>query len=217
MFEDKSILNKKKVLSLHWESQMDSATGQWGRMCQSSSSAMFCEYYRPGCLSKHPKKRPGEQNDDFYLRILNELFGDSTDPQAHTKMHSWLGVNSKFRINGTRETLEWHLSRGFVVMTGQLHHDYYTNPDPTRSHWNLCVGWTPENDSFVFHDSAGHMDVQNGGYIDNNGKYMKYPWTFWKRRWMASASGAYMPGTGWCHVPVTDKVTGTYIEIPPVH
>lgn len=212
-FVDKSILNKKLVHSLSWQSQIDSNTEQWSRMCQSSSGAMFCEHLKPGCLKNHPDRMGNEQLDDFYLRILNKKFGDTTDPQAHTKMHHYLGVNSRFRVNGTRETLEWFLSRGFIIMVGQLHHGYFTTPDPNRSHWNCLVGWTPEDDSFVFHDPNGKMDPKNGGYLDNNGKYVKYPWAFWKRRWMVDERGNYSPGNGWCHVPVTDKATGKYIPL----
>ena len=213
MFIEKSILNKKTVIPTHWESQYDSSTPQGGRMCQTSSSTMFCEMVKPGCISKHARIRDNEQLDDFYLRILNEKFGDTTDPNAHTQMHKYLGVNSKFITTGSRETLEWFLSRGFGVMCGQLHHDYFTNPDPTRSHWNYCNGWTPEDDSFVFMDPAGKMDPKFGGYVDDNGKYCKYPWSFWKRRWMADERGIYKPGTGWAHVPIVDKKTGKYVPI----
>ncbi len=212
-FVARSILSEKKVLSMPWLSQMDSATDQWYRMCFSTSSAMFCEYLKANCLKNHPERRNGEQVDDFYLRLLNAKFGDSTDAQAQLAMHQYLGVNSRFRQNGTRETLEWFLSRGLPVMTGQLHHGSYHRPDASKSHWNLCVGWTPENDSFVFHDPAGSMDTTGGGYYNNDGKYRKYPWDSWSHRWMADAGGNFVVGSGWVVVPVTDKATGHYIPL----
>lgn len=208
----RSILGFKQVISLEWLSQYDNTDGKGYRECQSSSSAMFCEYYKKGCLSGHALRRPGEQLDDLYVRLLAK-YGDTTDPAAHTKLHRELGVNSKFRVNGTRETLEWHILHRFPVMVGQLHHDYYLHPNPAKSHWNLCVGWTPKEDSFVFHDPAGVMDAKNGGYLDSNGKYVCYPWEFWKHRWMADSAGNFEDGAGWCHVPVTDKVSGKYVPL----
>lgn len=212
-FQNKSILSVKKVLSLAWQSQMDSATEQWYRMCYSSSSTMLCEYIKPGCLKDHPQRHAEEQLDDFYLRILNQKFGDSTDTAAQLAMHRYLGVNTRFSTSGSRETLEYYLDKGFPVMTGQLHHGYYTTPNPTKSHWTICVGWTPENDSFVFHDPAGNMDVTGGGYMTNDGKYRKYPWAQWQRRWMADNSGHFVNGTGWCVTPVVDKSTGKYVPL----
>ncbi len=212
-FKNKDILSVKKVISLPWQSQMDSATEQWYRMCYSSSSTMMCEYLKPGCLSEHKLRKEGEQLDDFYLRILNAKFGDSTDTAAQLAMHRFLGVNTRFSTSGSRQTLEYYLNAGFPVMTGQLHHGYWKTPNPTKSHWTICVGWTPENDSFVFHDPAGNMDVQNGGYLNNHGKYRKYPWAEWSHRWMADNSGYYVPGTGWCVTPVVDKGTGKYVPL----
>lgn len=213
VFRDRSILSVKKVLSLPWQSQLDSATDQWQRMCQCSSGSMLCEYYVPGCLSRHPLRRNGEQLDDFYLRILHEKFGDTTDVQAHLKMHRWLGVNTRFSTQGMRETLEWHLSRGHLVLCGQLHHGSSVQPDPNRSHWNACVGWDPVNDCFVFHDPAGSMRVEGGGYASNDGRYRKYPWQHWQRRWMADIRGRFQPGAGWHVVAVTDRASGKYLPL----
>lgn len=212
-FVDRSILKDKKVLSLPWQSQMDSDTDQWTRMCFSSSSAMLCEYLKAGCLRNHRERRSGEQIDDFYLRKLHELFGDTTNADKQLEMHRWLGVNTRFRQNGTRESLEWHISRNLPVMTGQLHHSHYTRPNPVKSHWNLCIGYDPAGDCFVFHDPAGTMDTVNGGYLNNDGKYRKYPWSSWSHRWMADSSGNFVVGTGWMVVPVTDKATGLYIAL----
>lgn len=212
-FKYQSILDHKKVLSLPWLSQMDSDTSQWARMCFSSSSAMFCEYLNAGCLKNHRERKPGEQVDDFYLRKLNELFGDSTDANAQMQMHRWLKVNSRFRQDGTRESLEWHLSKSLPVMTGQLHHGHYRSPNATKSHWNLCVGYEPKGDCFVFHDPAGTMDTVGGGYLNNNGAYRKYPWDSWSHRWMADVDGNFVPGSGWMIVPVTNKATGLYVPL----
>lgn len=212
-FVNKSILDVKKVLSLSWQSQMDSATEQWYRMCYTSSSTMMCEYLNPGCLENHPLRKAGEQLDDFYLRILNSKFGDSTDTAAQLAMHRYLKVNTRFSAAASRETLEYYLDKGYPVMTGQLHHGFWKTPNPVKSHWTICVGWTPENDSFVFHDPAGTMDVKNGGYLNDAGKYRKYDWAEWSHRWMADTSGQFVNGTGWCVTPVIDKTTGKYVPL----
>lgn len=210
-FQPKSILNHKKVLSIAYQSQMDSDTEQWYRMCGSSSSAMLCEYLKAGCLRNHRERKSGEQVDDFYLRKLNQLFGDTTDANAHVQMHRWLGVYTKFRQDKTRETLEWYLAHDLPIMVGWLHHGQYYQPNPVKSHWSLIVGYDPDGDCFVFHDPAGSANISAGGYLNNQGKYRKYPWDQWQRRWMADGQGNFMPGTGWAIVPETDKKTGLYI------
>lgn len=214
-FVPRSILNHKHVIPMTWENQMNGATSDYWRMCYSSSSSMFVNHFNPGVLKNHPKRREGEQLDDFYLRMLKEVAGgDSTDTNAQMQMHRYFGVNSEFRQTGNRETLEYFLSKGHPVMTGQLHHFSYEHPDPARSHWTICIGWTPDNDSFVFHDPAGQMNVKNGGYVSNEGAYRKYAWELWKRRWMADFAGNFKEGAGWCVVPVIDKSkNGVYVPL----
>lgn len=213
-FIARSILNVKKVNAVGWLSQMDSAVGEGWRKCYSSTSSMFLEGVKPGVLKNHPKRHPGEQLDDFYYRMLVTVTGlDTTNTDAQMQMHRYFGVNSRFSQQGSRQTLEYYLSIGLWVMTGQYHHGDYNRPDPTRSHWNLCVGWTPENDAFVFHDPAGQMDVADGGYIGNEGAYRKYAWDKWKRRWMADNAGNFQDGAGWCIVPIVDKKTGKYVSL----
>ena len=210
-FEDKSILSHKKVLSIAWQSQMDSDTAWWYRMCGSSSAAMMAEYLKAGVLKNHKKRRSGEQLDDFYLRLLQEGgYGDTTDANAHVALLRALGVNVKFRQDKTRETLEWYLAHDLPVMVGWLHHGLYYEPNPQKSHWSVVVGYDPAGDCFVFHDPAGTANISGGGYLDNNGRYRKYPWEQWKHRWMANERGDYVPGTGWAILPETDKATGLY-------
>lgn len=209
-----SILKVKKVNATGYQNQMDSAADEGWRKCYSSSSAMFCEALRPGVLKNHPLRRPGEQLDDFYYRMLVQETGlDTTNTDAQMRMHRYFGINSKFSQQGSRQTLEYYLSIGLWVMTGQLHHWRYERPDPTRSHWSLCCGWTPENDAFVFHDPAGEMNVIDGGYIGSEGKYRKYAWDKWKRRWMADQAGNFVDGSGWCIVPIVNKATGKYVPL----
>lgn len=213
-FVDRSILNAKKVNAVGWQSQMDSAVGEGWRKCYSSSSTMFCEGLVPGCLKNHKARKPGEQLDDFYYRMLVAVTGkDTTDTSAQMEMHRYFGINSKFSQQGSRQTLEYYLSIGLWVMTGQLHHWRYNQPDPARSHWSLCVGWTPENDAFVFHDPAGQMNLIEGGYISNEGAYRKYAWAQWKHRWMADQAGKFVDGSGWCIVPIVNKATGKYVPL----
>lgn len=196
---------------------MDSARSDFYRTCYSSSSAMFCNKYNPGCLTNHPKRKPGEQIDDLYIRLLYETGdqnSDTTRTEDQLRMHRMLGVNSFFATNGDLELLDRLISQGHIVMTGQLHHGPVESPNPQKSHWNVCVGWIPGPNGgiFVFNDPAGEMDVVNGGYINNNGKYVKYSWANWRKRWMADMSGKFAPGSGWYVAPVTDR-NGKYI--PP--
>jgi hypothetical protein len=211
-------LKVKTVNAATFLSQMDSTRPDYYRTCYSSSSSMFCEKYNPGCLSKHPQRKPGEQLDDLYLRLLYSTGSgnsDTTKTEDQLRMHRMLGVNSFFATNGNLALLDRLIAAGHVVMTGQLHKGHVENPNPNASHWNLCVGWIPGPNGgiFVFHDPAGEMDVVNGGYInDKGGKYVQYSWSNWRKRWMADMAGNFVDGSGWYVAPVTDR-SGKYLPL----
>lgn len=197
-------LTEKLVLPVTYQYQNDSTSEQGHRMCFSSSSVMMLEQVKPGCVVNHKDRRKGEQADDFYLRKLNDLYGDSTDAQAQLRCHRFFGVATELRTDGNYDVLHQALGRGHGVMVGWLHRGPVDHPLPEYSHWCYLLGWIPGKNggTFVFHDPNGEANIIKGGY-DNweKGRYVQYSWANWRKRWMADSAGRFREGTGWYIVP----------------
>ena len=200
-------LTEKTVLPTGYQYQNDSTSEQGHRMCGCSSSVMMLEVVRPGCVTKHKNRKPGEQADDFYLRVL-QSYGDTTDGQAQLLTHRYFGVNTELRTDGDFKILQHYLACGVPIMVGWLHRGSVDAPNPNHSHWSVVVGWVPGKNGgiFVFHDPNGEADIIKGGYVNwEKGRYVQYSWANWRKRWMADSAGRFREGAGWYIVPRLDK------------
>lgn len=188
--EDKAATAKasKIWLPTTYQAQYDSNTAEGYRMCWSSTGAMLAEAFKPGVLQNHPKRYPGEQLDDFYLRIVQVILGgDTTKPPSHLAAMKWLGITAHYAQDGDYEKLVSLLNKGVRVGCGVLHHGYFTAPSG-GGHW-MCLNGYKENGDLICCDPAGKMDLQNGGYPGlGSGSNVAYNKQQWLSRWMPQGS-----------------------------
>jgi hypothetical protein len=174
-------------LPVPYLSQNDSATSQGPRMCFSSSCAMAAAFLRPDAL-----QGPG-QRDDHYLALV-QRYGDTTDASAQVKAMQSLGLQARFRTDGSIAHLIEQLKRGLPSPVGWLHKGPISAPSG-GGHWSLVIGWEPAKREFLMHDPNGEGDLVNGGYVNTaigSGKDQRYSERNWGRRWMVEGAG-----TGW--------------------
>lgn len=166
------------LLNVPYQAQRDNASGQGYRECASSSAAMVAMFYGK------------VKSDDEYNR-LRAKHGDTTDPQAHVKTLTALGLKAQFRTSASVALMETELSNGRPLMVGWLHHGPVSKPSG-GGHWSVVVGYT--KNAVIHHDPNGECDVVNGGYLNHTkGRGVAYSRKNWLRRWLVEG-----PATGWC-------------------
>ena len=168
-------------------SQNDSATNQGSRMCFSSSCAMAAAFLKLGALNG-----PG-QLDDQYLALV-QRHGDTTDASAQVAALQSMGLQARFRTNGSIEDLIKQLKRGVPYPVGWLHKGPVSAPSG-GGHWSLVIGWDPAKRQLLMHDPNGVANLVNGGYVSTaigSGQAQRYSKSNWGRRWMVEGAG-----TGW--------------------
>lgn len=160
--------------------QTDSETSQADRMCRSSTVAMGIKFLKPNSLR-------GVNGDDKYLQKLL-TFGDTTFPEPHVKAAATYNVGLVNYTNGVIEDLLSELRAGYPVGVAILHHGPVDAPRG-GGHWMLLVGATETHG--IFHDPYGELDNVNGGYdrIGPFGKFIKYSWINWLKRWSPEGVG----------------------------
>lgn len=162
------------LLSVPYFSQHDNASGQGERECASSSAAMVAAFW--GKVS----------SDDCYNEI-RAGFGDTTDVNAHVQALRSLGLDARFRTDGTPALLEQELRAGRPVMVGWLHRSPVATPKG-GGHWSVVIGCDATH--WVHHDPNGEADMVHGGYVNHcNGKEIRYTRRNWERRWRPDGAG----------------------------
>ena len=172
-------------LPVTYLSQNDSATSQGPRMCFSSSCAMAAAFLKPDAL-----RGPG-QLDDQYLALVQSN-GDTTDANAQVKALESVGLQARFRTDGSIENLIEQLKRGLPCPVGWLHTGPVSSPNG-GGHWSLVIGWDPAKRQFLMHDPNGEADLVNGGYVNTSigsGAAQRYSERNWGRRWMVEGAGS---------------------------
>jgi hypothetical protein len=165
------------LLKVPYEYQRDNASGSGLRECFSSSCAMVARFY--GKVS----------GDDEYNRI-RARFGDTTDAGAQLRALGSLGLQARFRQDGSAAILESMIRDGRPVPVGWLHKGPVSAPSG-GGHWSVVVGFTP--DALVFHDPNGEADLVGGGYVATSttaGRGVAYSRRNWLRRWEADGKGS---------------------------
>lgn len=166
-----------KLLQVPYFRQMDNATGTGHRECASSACAMVAAYW-----GRVP-------SDDAYNEI-RAPFGDTTDPQAHVKALSSLGLLTYFTTRATWRALETMLSQGRPCCLPYLHQGPVHKPSGF-GHW--CVGIGLDADQICIHDPMGDPRLSSGGFVrGGSGRAVRGSRLNFGRRW--SPEG---PGHGW--------------------
>ena len=187
--KERPITDKPGLIHLQvpYLSQNDSATNQGSRMCFSSSCAMAAAFLKLGALNG-----PG-QLDDQYLALV-QRHGDTTDASAQVAALQSMGLQARFRTNGSIEDLIKQLKRGVPDPVGWLHKGPVSAPSG-GGHWSLVIGWDPAKRQLLMHDPNGVANLVNGGYVSTaigSGQAQRYSKSNWGRRWMVEGAG-----TGW--------------------
>jgi hypothetical protein len=149
------------------------------RTCNSSSCAMWLEFYKPGTLI-------GPKGDDAYIKKVFAI-GDSTDHDVQTKVLASYGVKSLFSKTCGFDDLNKELVKGPVVIS-ILHRGSLSAP--TGGHVIVCIGRTEIGD-YIFNDPYGSL---NDGYTSDvkNGKEVIYKKSVLEKRWTVAN-----PKDGW--------------------
>jgi hypothetical protein len=149
------------------------------RTCNSSSSAMCLEYFKPGTLV-------GPKGDDAYVRKVFSV-GDTTDHSVQTKVLDSYGVKSHFSYNLSFADLDRELAAGRPVVIGILHRGTLSNP--TGGHMVVVIG--KKGNDYVVNDPYGSL---NDGYTGavTNGKGAVYKRSDLEKRWTPDG-----PKSGW--------------------
>jgi prepilin-type processing-associated H-X9-DG protein len=183
---------RSNPLEVPYYSQRDSATAHALRMCFSSSCAMMLETLRPGTLR-------GPNGDDTYLgRVLR--YGDTIHPAAQIKALAHYGVQARFDQACTPDAVKAQIDRGIPVPLGCIHKGGL-NSLYGDGHWIIAIGY--DDNSLIVNDPYGEMDVVNGGYLNSNGRRLRYSFKNFCRRWEVVPVGSsyrYAPGKGWAVV-----------------
>jgi len=188
---------KDILLPVPYYYQMDSATEQGPRMCQTSSLAMLLKFCRPGRLTASPNA------DDEYLAAVRKQ-GDTTDQAAQLRaIRPLLGDawEIDFSTNCNFGTVDDHLKRGIPFVLGYLHRGSIDHPTG-GGHYSVIVGRKADGSAYYVHDPAGELDLVAGRYVATDGKCLLYSAERLGKRWMRSADGGtYTPGrNGWGYV-----------------
>ena len=162
------------LLKVPYEIQHDNATGTGYRECFSSSAAMVARFW--GKVA----------NDDAYNKIRAK-YGDTTDVGAQLEALRSLGLDARFRTDGTPVMLETELRAGHPVMVGWLHKGPISSPSG-GGHWSVAIGY--DTDSWIHNDPNGEADMVRGGYLtQQGGAGVHYSRRNWNRRWLPDGKG----------------------------
>lgn len=163
------------LLSVPYFSQHDNGPQGW-RECASSSAAMVAAFW-------------GKVDTDDAYNLVREKFGDTTEVSAQVQALRSLGLDARFRTDGTPALLEQEIRAGRPVMVGWLHRGPVSAPTG-GGHWSVVIGF--DTLSWTHHDPNGEADMVNGGYVNRtNGRKIRYSRRNWERRWRPD-------GGGWC-------------------
>jgi GH24 family phage-related lysozyme (muramidase) len=163
-------------LNVPYFSQRDNKSGAGYRECFSSSCAMIAAYY-------------GKVKTDDEYNAVRAKYGDTTEANAQVRALTQVGLKAQFLQSGTVAILEREIRNNRPVAVGWLHHGTAAAPSG-GGHWSVVVGF--DKDSFVVNDPYGEADIVNGGYVNSNGKGVRYSRKNWLRRWEVEG-----PGSGW--------------------
>jgi GH24 family phage-related lysozyme (muramidase) len=162
------------LLKVPYEIQHDNATGTGYRECFSSSAAMVARFW--GKVA----------NDDAYNKIRSR-YGDTTDVGAQLEALRSMGLDARFRTDGTPVMLETELRAGHPVMVGWLHKGPISSPSG-GGHWSVVIGY--DTDSWIHNDPNGEADMVRGGYLtQQGGAGVHYSRRNWNRRWLPDGKG----------------------------
>lgn len=162
------------LLTVPYFAQNDNASGQGARECASSSAAMVAAFW--GKIA----------SDDAY-NTIRARFGDTTNLDAQVAALRSLGLDARFRTDGTPALLEQEIRAGRPVMVGWLHKGPASRPTG-GGHYSVVIGF--DNLHWVHHDPNGEADLVNGGYVNHtNGRKIRYTRRNWERRWRPDGAG----------------------------
>jgi GH24 family phage-related lysozyme (muramidase) len=163
-------------LNVPYFSQRDNKSGTGYRECFSSSCAMVAAYF-------------GKVTSDDQYNLIRAKYGDTTEQASQIKALTELGLKAQFLQSGTAAILEREIRSNRPVAVGWLHHGTAAAPSG-GGHWSVVIGF--DKDAFYLNDPYGEADLVNGGYINSNGKGVRYSRKNWLRRWEVEG-----PGSGW--------------------
>jgi hypothetical protein len=162
------------LLKVPYFLQHDNASGTGYRECASSSAAMVAAFWSKVAT------------DDAYNKIRAK-YGDTTDVSAQVDALRSLGLDARFRTDGTPAILEAELRAGRPVMVGWLHNGLVSAPSG-GGHWSVVIGF--DSARWAHNDPNGEADMVAGGYVNTTGgKGVKYSRKNWDRRWMVDGRG----------------------------
>jgi len=166
--------NSSALLTVPYFAQNDNASGQGARECASSSAAMVAAFW--GKIA----------SDDAY-NTIRARFGDTTNLDAQVAALRSLGLDARFRTDGTPALLEQEIRSGRPVMVGWLHKGPASRPTG-GGHYSVVIGYDATH--WVHHDPNGEADMVNGGYVNHSsGRQIHYSRRNWDRRWRPDGSG----------------------------
>ena len=148
---------------------------------------MAAAFLKPGAM------QGSGQLDDQSLSLA-QRHGDTTDASAQVKALQSLGLQARFRTDGSIDHLIEQLQRGIPCPVGWLHKGPVSAPSG-GGHWSLVIGWDPAKRQLLMHDPNGEADLVKGGYVTTaigSGTAQRYSERNWGRRWMVEGAG-----TGW--------------------
>jgi hypothetical protein len=133
-----------------------------------------------------PQSLTGVNGDDSYLKVVNR-YGDTTFSVSQIQALASYGVDASYTVNAIKQYILNEIDAGFPVGVAILHNGPTSNP--SGGHWMLAVGF--DADHIIVHDPYGEADMVNGGYVRVGpyGKYMKYTWANWLKRWSPEGVG----------------------------
>ena len=178
--------NLGHVLQVPFMSQLDNKL-MAHRTCNPSSCAMCLEYLMPGVI---------DGDDDLIVEMERRAW-DVTNHTAMTKVLRLYGLESVFRFDLTRETLENEIRCGRPVVLGILHKG--PADKPWGGHMIVAVGLDPAENAVICHDPYGSLLDGYAGHAET-GKFVRYPWSELRSRWLVEG-----PTSGWGHIFLTSK------------
>lgn len=174
------------TLNVPFYTQLDNAL-MAHRTCNPSSCAMCLNYLLPGSI---------KGDDDLIVEFVNRKH-DVTNHAAMTKILRLYGLESVFRYDLTRATLENEIRQGRPVVLGILHKGPIDRP--WGGHMIVALGLDPSENAVVCHDPYGSL---LDGYSGNaeTGKFVSYTWAELSARWLCEG-----PESGWGRIFLTSK------------
>jgi len=161
--------------------QMLMSDGEGWRECFSASCGMLAKFW-------------GKCSDQNAYNAIRRTYGDTTDAQAQVKALEHLGLDARFRMDGTLAMLKAEIDAGRPVAVGWLHHGSASAPSG-GGHWTVVIGY--DDTGVIMNDPYGSCDLVNGGYPgggnphDQIGKSDHYSYRNWLPRWQPGGSAGW--------------------------